>query len=145
MNRHLNLLLRHAAFATSVLLATYASLLPRETVDSDIPKSVQSFELPFHAGVYFVVTLTAMLALARRRPDSATRLDFFLAGSLLGAALEILQATLPWVARTCTLSDFFSNMAGAALAAALVPPSWLLVRDTRAARMAPPARPAARS
>ena len=33
MNRHLNLLLRHAAFATSVLLATYASLLPRETVN----------------------------------------------------------------------------------------------------------------
>jgi len=129
MNRHLNLLLRHAAFATSVLLATYVSLLSRETVDSDIPRSVQAFDLPFHAGVYFVVTLTAMLALARRRPDSATRLNFFLGGTLMGAVLEILQATLPWVARSCTLSDFFSNMAGAALAAALVPARWIVVRE----------------
>ena len=133
MNRHLNLLLRHAAFATSVLLATYASLLPRETVDSDIPKTVQAFELPFHAGVYFVVALTAMLALARRRPDPATRLNFFLGATLFGAVLEILQATLPWVARTCTLSDFFSNMAGAAIAAALVPSRWIVVRETRSA------------
>ena len=132
MNRHLNLLLRHAAFATSVLLATYASLLPRETVDSDIPKSVQAFELPFHAGVYFVVTLTAMLALARHRPNAATRLNFVLGATIFGAVLEILQATLPWVARTCTLSDFFSNMAGAAIAAALVPSGWIVVRETRA-------------
>ena len=131
MYRPFNLLLRHAAFATSVLLATYASLLPRETVDSDIPKNVQAFELPFHAGVYFVVTLTAMLALARRRPDSATRLNFFLGATLFGAVLEILQATLPWVARTCTLSDFFSNMAGAAIAAALVPSGWIVGREFR--------------
>lgn len=129
MNRFFNLPLRHAAFVTSVLLVTYASLLPRETVDSDIPKNVQSYELPFHAGVYFVVTLTAMLALARRRPDPATRLDFVLGATLFGATMEILQATLPWVARTCTLSDFFSNMAGAALAAALVPSGWIAVRE----------------
>lgn len=133
MYRPFNLLLRHAAFATSVLLASCASLLPRETVDSDIPRSVQAFELPFHAGVYFVVTLTAMLALARRRPNSATRLNFFLCATIFGAVLEILQATLPWVARSCTLIDFFSNMAGAALAAALVPSGWIVVRELRTA------------
>ncbi|MGI5869802.1 MAG: VanZ family protein [Kiritimatiellia bacterium] len=131
MKRPINLLFRHAIFAISVLLASYASLLPHETVESDIPANVQAFDLVFHMGAYFVVTFTAMLALARERLDAATRLNFFLGATLFGAVLEILQATLPGVARTCTLSDFFSNMAGAALAAALTPSDWIIVRKQR--------------
>ncbi len=129
MKPQLDAFLRRAAFFVSATAAISASLIPHTTVDADIPPKVQSYELPFHVVVYFVVTLTAMVAFARRRRDSATRLDFLLAGALFGAVMEILQATLPGVGRTATLRDFFSNLLGAALAAAFVPSRWLPSRE----------------
>lgn len=112
----------------SVLVA-YVSLLRSTTVESDIPQSVQAFDLPFHVAVYFVVALTAVLALARRDISMSTRVNIFMSCALFGALLEIMQATIPGISRTCTMIDFMSNALGAVIAVSLVPAKWLLSRS----------------
>jgi len=111
------------------VLAAYVSLLPSTTVESDIPRTVQAFDLPFHVGVYFVVALTAVLALARRDILISTRVNIFLSCALFGAVLEIMQATIPGISRTCTVIDFMSNALGSVIAVSLVPAKWLLSRS----------------
>lgn len=127
--RPLNILVRNMMFIFCAVLVAYVSLIPHTTVESDIPRSVQSYDLPFHIAVYFLVALTAVLALAKRDISMSTRVNIFMSCALFGALLEIMQATIPGVSRTCTISDFVSNAFGAATAVAIVPAKWLLNRS----------------
>ena len=129
LSRPLNIIVRNLTFIFCAVLVAYVSLIRSTTVESDIPHSVQAFDLPFHIAVYFVVALTAVLALARRDITRSTRLNILMSCALFGALLEIMQATIPGISRTCTIIDFMSNTSGAAIAVALVPAKWLLSRN----------------
>lgn len=127
-NHRLDLALRHALLTACTMLITYLSLMPIAKVESDIPPSIQAYDLPFHVFVYFVLTSLMIWAVARHETQKRDRINLFLFCSLFGATLEILQAVLPSVNRSCTVSDFFSNTAGAALAALIFPIRTLLSR-----------------
>jgi len=102
--------------------------MPVAKVESDIPPSIQAYDLPFHFFVYFVLTSLMILAIARQETQKRDRINLFLFCCLFGATLEMLQAVLPTVNRSCTVSDFLSNTAGAAFAAIVFPISTLLSR-----------------
>lgn len=126
LHRRHDLALRHSLLIACVTVITYLSLMPIAKVESDIPPSIQAYDLPFHMFVYFVLTSLMIWAVARKETQKRNRINLFLICSLFGAVLEILQAVLPSVNRSCTISDFFSNTAGAALAALVFPISTLL-------------------
>ena len=128
LHRRLDLALRHFVLVACAALITYLSLMPSTRVQSDIPPGIQAYDLPFHAFVYFVLTIVMIWAVARKETQKRDRINLFLVCSLFGATLEILQAVLPSINRSCTVSDFLSNTAGAALAAAVFPISTLLSR-----------------
>lgn len=130
-NRLNNTSTRCLLFLLCLLLVSWVSLIPRSTVETDIPATVQAYDIPFHLFIYIVLAFTALLAMGRQDTQRRDRMNLFLLCSLFGAVLEILQATLPGINRTCTVSDFLSNTAGAALAAALFPVKTLLVRSRR--------------
>jgi len=113
--------LRRLLLGVFATLIAWASLMPMPRVEADIPKNIQAYDLPFHVLVYLALTASAIWAFARRETHHRDRLNLFLACTLYGAVLEILQAVLPGIHRSCTVSDFLSNMAGAALAAAMFP------------------------
>lgn len=128
LQRRFDLTLRHSILIVCATVITYVSLMPSEKVESDIPLGIQAYDLPFHAFVYFVLTIVMIWAVARKETQKRDRINLFLVCSLFGATLEILQAVLPSINRSCTVSDFLSNTAGAALAAAVFPISTLLSR-----------------
>ncbi len=123
-----NTLTRHLLFLTCLILIAWVSLIPRTLVETDIPATVQAYDIPFHFFIYFVLAFTAILALGRKDSHVRDRINLFLFCSLVGAVLEILQATVPGINRTCTVSDFLSNTSGAACAAAMFPIKTLLAR-----------------
>lgn len=109
------------AFWAALSFTCYFSLYPHEAVDATFSKEVQAFDWLFHAVCY--ASLSALWLLSRReRPRGLLlRLDAALAFCAVGCALELAQALLPFVARTCTLSDASSNALGAILGAFLSP------------------------
>lgn len=119
---------RYLLFTVCLVLVAYVSLIPSTIVESDIPKSVQAYDIPFHFFVYFILTLTALFAFARTEASGYHRLNIFLVCSAIGALLEIMQATVPGINRTCTVVDFLSNSSGAALAVILFPTKMLLTK-----------------
>ena len=75
----------------------------------------------FHTLCYASLSGLWLLSRAARPRGLLPRLDAALAFASLGCALELAQALLPFVARTCTLSDASANALGALLGALLVP------------------------
>lgn len=128
LTRPLDITLRYCSLVVIATFVTYLSLLPSVRVESDFSPSLQAYDLPFHVFVYSILTFTTIWAIARQETQKRDRINLFLVCSLFGATLEILQAVLPSVNRSCTISDFLSNMAGAAFAAAFFPLSKLLSR-----------------
>ena len=122
---------RYLLFWVCLGLVAWVSLLPKITVETDIPKAVQAYDIPFHFFIYFVLASTAILAMGRQDSQMRDRISFFLLCGLFGAVLEILQATAPGINRTCTVSDFLSNTSGAACAAAVFPIKMLLTRTPK--------------
>ncbi len=121
---------RYLLFLVCLTLIFYVSLLPSSIVESDIPRPVQTYDIPFHFFVYFILAFTALRAFARKNSSVRNRINLLLVCSLIGALLEIMQATVPGINRSCTAVDFFSNIAGAALAATVIP-AKLFVAKTK--------------
>ena len=97
-----------AAFAAALAFVLFFSLYPHDAVDATFSRETQSLDWLFHSVCY------AALPLLRR-------LDAALLFAALGCALELAQALLPFVARSCTLSDARCNALGALLGALLLP------------------------
>ncbi|MDP9822286.1 VanZ family protein [Nocardioides massiliensis] len=72
------------------------------------------------ANVVLLVPAVLTAAVALRRPLLA-----LLAGSALSAAIELFQALVPALGRSCSTNDWLANTIGAALGAAL---GWLALR-----------------
>ncbi len=119
---------RYLLFIVCLTLIAYVSLLPCVIVESDIPKSIQAYDIPFHFLIYFVLTFTALRAFTKTNASARNRINLFLLCSAIGALLEIMQATVPGINRSCTVSDFLSNTAGAGLAAAIIPAKILITK-----------------
>jgi VanZ family protein len=66
------------------------------------------------ANVVLFVAPVLLLAVATRRPVLA-----LLVGIALSAVIELVQALLPWLGRSCDTTDWSSNSIGAAIGAAL--------------------------
>ena len=109
------------AFGAALAFTLFFSLYPHEAVDATFSEEVQAFDWLFHALCYATLSATWLLGRAKRPQGLLPRLDAALAFASLGCALELAQALLPFVARTCTLSDASANAFGALLGALLVP------------------------
>jgi hypothetical protein len=72
------------------------------------------------ANVVLLVPAALAAAVALRRPLLA-----LLAGSALSAAIELFQALVPSLGRSCSTNDWLANTVGAALGAAL---GWVALR-----------------
>ena len=77
------------------------------------------------ANVLLLVPAALAAAVALRRPLLA-----LLAGSTLSAAIELLQALVPALGRSCSTNDWLANTIGAALGAAL---GWFALHWARRA------------
>ena len=128
---------RRAAFFAALAFVLYFSLCPSETVDETFSKPVQSYDWLFHSATYAALGALAALAFLRRpapaAPASArllTRRRVTLLLSCLGCLLELGQRLLPFVGRSCSLSDALHNAFGAALGAFLTPALLLLPRTS---------------
>ena len=119
------ILLRRApfrvAFGAALAFTLYFSLYPHDAVQETFSEEVQSFDWLFHSLCYAALSATWLLGRAERPRGLLPRLDAALAFASLGCAFELAQAILPFVARTCTLSDASANAIGALLGALLVP------------------------
>ena len=93
------------AFGAALAFTLFFSLYPHEAVDATFSEEVQAFDWLFHALCYATLSGTWLLGRAKRPQGIPPRLDAALAFASLGCALELAQALLPFVARTCTLSD----------------------------------------
>ena len=113
------------AFEAALAFTLFFSLYPHEAVDATFSEEVQAFDWLFHALCYATLSATWLLGRAKRPQGRPPRLDAALAFASLGCALELAQALLPFVARTCTLSDASSNAIGSLLGSLLVPPERL--------------------
>ena len=100
---------RRAAFFAALAFVLYFSLCPSETVDETFSKPVQSYDWLFHTATYAALGLLL---------------------SCLGCLLELGQRLLPFVGRSCSLSDSLHNAFGAALGAFLTPALLLLPRTS---------------
>ncbi len=109
------------AFGAALAFTLFFSLYPHEAVDATFSEEVQTFDWLFHALCYATLSGTWLLGRAKRPQGLLPRLDAALAFASLGCALELAQALLPFVARSCTLSDASANALGALLGALLVP------------------------
>ncbi len=110
------------AFGAALAFTLFFSLYPHEAVDATFSEEVQAFDWLFHALCYATLSATWLLGRAKRPQGLPPRLDAALAFASLGCALELAQALLPFVARSCTLSDASSNAIGSLLGSLLVPP-----------------------
>lgn len=109
------------AFGAALAFTVYFSLYPHDAVQETFSEEVQAFDWLFHALCYASLSATWLLGRAKRPRGLLPRLDAAFAFASLGCALELAQALLPFVARTCTLSDASANALGALLGALLVP------------------------
>ena len=109
------------AFGAALAFTLYFSLYPHDAVQETFSEEVQAFDWLFHTLCYAALSATWLLGRAKRPRGLLPRLDAALAFASLGCALELAQALLPFVARTCTLSDASANAFGAFLGALLVP------------------------
>ena len=147
---------RRAAFFAALAFVLYFSLCPSETVDETFSKPVQSYDWLFHSATYAALGALAVLAFLRRPPPPPPRppppppppprppppppprppprllprLRVTLLLSCLGCLLELGQRLLPFVGRSCSLSDALHNAFGAALGAFLTPALLLLPRTS---------------
>ena len=112
----------HAAarllFALLWACVTFLSLWPREAVDANIPKDIQSFDALVHAICYATLSASALAAFGRRETPLRWRIAAFLAGALYGILMECLQE-LPAIRRSFQWEDIACNSFGAALGALL--------------------------
>ena len=109
------------AFGAVFAFTLYFSLYPHDAVQETFSEEVQAFDWLFHTLCYASLSGLWLLSRAARPRGLLPRLDAALAFASLGCALELAQALLPFVARTCTLSDASANALGALLGALLVP------------------------
>jgi VanZ family protein len=109
------------AFGVALAFTMFFSLYPHDAVQETFSEEVQAFDWLFHALCYATLSATWLLGRAKRPRGLLPRLDAALAFASLGCVLELAQALLPFVARTCTLSDASANAVGAFLGAFLVP------------------------
>ena len=101
--------LAQLAFALGVIATIYVSVAPR----SGMPQ-VDVWDKFAHGAMYFSLSIAALIGFRR-----GLRAAWICAGvCLLGVALELLQATLPY--RTGSFDDVIANAAGIALAAAVI-------------------------
>ena len=108
-------------FWTALAFTLFFSLYPHDAVQETFSEEVQTFDWLFHALCYAALSATWLLGRAKRPHGFLPRLDAALAFASLGCALELAQALLPFVARTCTISDAAANALGALLGALFVP------------------------
>ena len=111
-----------AAFFAVLAFTLHFSLYPHDAVQETFSEEVQSFDWLFHSLCYAALSATWLLGRAERPRGLLPRLDAALAFASLGCALALAQALLPFVARSCTISDASANALGAFLGALLVPP-----------------------
>ena len=110
-----------AAFWTALAFTLFFSLYPHDAVQETFSEEVQAFDWLFHALCYAALSATWLLGRAKRPHGLLPRLDAALAFASLGFALELAQALIPFVARTCMLSDAAANTIGAFLGALSAP------------------------
>ena len=75
------------------------------------------------ANVVLVIPPALLSAVATRRPALA-----FVLAAALSAAIELIQALVPAIGRSCDTTDWTSNVIGAAIGVAL---GWLALRLAR--------------
>ena len=120
------------AFLAIMATIVVSSLRPMSELYKNTHANILSFDHEFHFAAYFALAFSGLLAFARRDIGIAGRFNAWTAFILFGAAMEILQATLPGINRTCTMSDLTANAAGAAIAVILIPRVWLAAGRTDA-------------
>ena len=69
----------------------------------------------FHALMYGGWAALLGWALQARHRPKAWMAAIVLMATAYGAMMEILQGSLPWIERTCSLGDMIANLAGAIL------------------------------
>ncbi|MCL1909750.1 MAG: VanZ family protein, partial [Kiritimatiellaeota bacterium] len=111
-------LFRKIVFWLFAAFTTFLSLMPAKQVEVTFSAKTQSFDFEAHSALYFIFTTLALLAYAERKPS---RVNVVLSVAIFGGIMEILQATLPWVNRSCQVGDFKANTLGAIAAALLFP------------------------
>ena len=110
-----------AAFGAALAFTLFLSLYPHDAVQETFSEEVQAFDWLFHALCYAALSATWLLGRAKRPHGVLPRLDAALAFASLGCALELAQALMPFVARSCTISDATANALGALLGALIAP------------------------
>lgn len=109
-----------AAFAAALAFTLFFSLYPHDAVEETFSEEVQAFDWLFHSLCYASLSALWILSRAERPRGVLPRLDAALSFAALGCVLELAQALLPFVARSCSLSDAAANAFGALLGS-LVP------------------------
>ena len=90
------------------------------------------------ANMVLFVPLALFVGVALKRPLVA-----FFAASALSAIVEVVQAAIPVIGRSCDTGDWLANTIGAAIGA-LLAAAALWMHRRRLARIAPAAQPATR-
>lgn len=127
-----------ALCAASVLPVVALTLVPVErelfgrcTVQWAVPTPGR---VELMANVVLFVAPVLLAGVATRRPWAA-----LLAGTAASVLVEVVQAAVPAIGRSCDTNDWLSNSIGAVLGAGL---AWLALRRARTSAAGSPAQPA---
>jgi hypothetical protein len=112
--------------AVLTLVPVHRALFARCTLEWSFPTPGR---VELMANVVLFVAPVLLAGVATRRPLAA-----LLAGSALSLGVEVLQALVPALGRSCSTGDWSSNTIGALLGAAL---AWVALRLARARTGAP--------
>ena len=107
---------------------TYRTVETRCLVDGGLAHLVDPEPL---ANVVLFVPLVLLAGIVTRRP-----LAMFLAGTVLSALIEAIQAFVPMLGRSCTTGDWLANCAGA-LTGAVLAAAALWIHRARSKRHLP--------
>lgn len=108
----------HAVYTGVVL---FVSLWPRECVDTYVAHGIQRQERGIHFLCFAGLAILSAFAYGDRRAASRSRIALWLACSVFGLVLEVLQGSVPGINRNCTAHDMFDNALGALVGVVLVP------------------------
>jgi VanZ family protein len=118
--------LRLPAFVITCIGLAYMSLVPIPKDPGIYMEKALPLDYAFHAVAYCLLAFTVMMAFVKQPATLLDRVNIFLWCILAGSLLEILQAVIPGINRTCTVSDFLYNGLGSAIGAFLTPSAWLV-------------------
>ena len=106
---------RSVPFVVGFFAVVYLSFISGETVNTTFSPDIRAMEHPLHTMMYACLTASAILAFGKTTFDFQLGINCGICMTILGAIIEILQATIPGVNRSCTMSDQLSNTLGSVI------------------------------